>query len=351
MASFNLEDVAQMWYLLVQQSEGTPNWRRFTELLNLRFGPPLRSNPMGELMACRRTGSVEEYQARFEALLPRAGPLEEAQRVQAFTVGLLPPLSHDVEMHNPQTLVVAMSLARKLELREKDAAAASAVAAPPPRLAGRGLLTGPHPPLALTAPPPASGRAATSTASFEGRQIRLLSTTEMTERRKQGLCFNCNDKYAPGHNRVCQRLFFLDLAEDDDEAPPGDDGEQPLISLHAIAGVRLGDTMQVCITLGGASLLALLDSGSTHNFVAEEAAARTTLRLQLRGGMRVTVANGERVSCPGVFRAAPFSVEGTNFSTDFFALPLAGYDVVLGTQWLATLGPILWDFSTHTMKF
>lgn len=78
MASYNLEDIAQMWYILVQQSEGTPNWRRFTELLNLCFGPPLQSNPMGELMACRRIGTVEEYQARFEALLPRAGPLEEA---------------------------------------------------------------------------------------------------------------------------------------------------------------------------------------------------------------------------------------------------------------------------------
>jgi hypothetical protein len=73
---------------------------------------------MGELMACHRTRTVEEYQARFEALLPRAGPLEEAQRVQAFTAGLGPLLSHDMEMHSPQTLVVAMSLAQKLELRE-----------------------------------------------------------------------------------------------------------------------------------------------------------------------------------------------------------------------------------------
>jgi len=98
MASYNLEGSAQMWYIQVQQSEGTPSWRRFTELLNLRFGPPLRSNPMGELMACRRTGTVAEYQDRFEALLPRAGPLEEVQRIQAFTTGLGPPLSHDVEM-------------------------------------------------------------------------------------------------------------------------------------------------------------------------------------------------------------------------------------------------------------
>jgi hypothetical protein len=53
--------------------------------------------------------------------------------------------------------------------------------------------------------------------------------------------------------------------------------DNPLISLFAMAGVRTSETMQVRIQLGGASLLALLDSGSTHNFVSEEAAARTSL--------------------------------------------------------------------------
>lgn len=32
-------------------------------------------------------------------------------------------------------------------------------------------------------------------------------------------------------------------------------------------------------------------------------------------------------------------------------MPLADYDVVLGTQWLATLGPVLWDFGSRTVMF
>ena len=32
-------------------------------------------------------------------------------------------------------------------------------------------------------------------------------------------------------------------------------------------------------------------------------------------------------------------------------MPLAGYNVVLGTQWLATLGPVLWDFGARSMTF
>ena len=67
-----------MWYIQVQQDEGTPSWCRFKELLHLRYGPPLRSNPLGELAACRRTGTIEEYQDHFQALLPHAGILSEA---------------------------------------------------------------------------------------------------------------------------------------------------------------------------------------------------------------------------------------------------------------------------------
>jgi hypothetical protein len=101
MASYNLEEGTQMWYIQVQTDEGTPSWHRLKELLNLRYGPPLRAAPLAELAECRRMGTVAEYQDRFQALLPHASPLTEAQRVQLFTGGLQPPLSIDVRIQNP----------------------------------------------------------------------------------------------------------------------------------------------------------------------------------------------------------------------------------------------------------
>jgi hypothetical protein len=103
---------------------------------------------MFELSECRRTGSVEDYANRFQVLLPHAGRLDEAQRVQLFTGGLLPPLSHTVHIHNPETLATAMSLAHQVELMEIDR--------PPPtpvRPGARGLLPPPPARLALLATP------------------------------------------------------------------------------------------------------------------------------------------------------------------------------------------------------
>ncbi|KAI4302130.1 hypothetical protein MLD38_037914 [Melastoma candidum] len=348
MASYNLEEGAQMWYIQIQQDEGIPSWRRFKDLLHLRYGPPLRSNPLGELAACKRTSTVAEYQDRFQALLPRAGRLDEDQRVQLFTAGLLPPLSFDVEVHNPQSLAGAMSLARKLELREQ-------YAAPPPQPAVCALLPPPAPRLALPAPP-ATNPTASAAVTPESRPVKRLTQAEQEERRRLGLCYNCDEKFGRGHNRVCKRLFLLEgMVEDEEEVPESTEEViaegSPHFSLHAIAGVPFGNTMQLGIELGGASLVALLDSGSTHNFISEAAAQRTGLPLQHRPHLTATVANGERVSCLGVIRQTALTIHDDVFTADLFVIPLAGYDVVLGTQWLATLGSILWDFSARTLTF
>ena len=63
------------------------------------------------------------------------------------------------------------------------------------------------------------------------------------------------------------------------------------------------------------------------------------------------VANGESISCPGIYSATHLSVDDEIFTTDFFPLLLASYDMVLGTQWLGSLGSILWDFDALTLSF
>jgi hypothetical protein len=311
-----------------------------------------------ELAECHRTGTVEEYQDRFQALLPYAGPLEESQRVQLFTGGLLPPISNQVCLHNPQTLAVAMSLVREVEVMELERLASTPAAVP--AQGGHRALPAPGPQLlALPAPParpalpaPAIGAAH---ARADNQPVKRLSTEEQAEWRRLGLCYNYNEKYSRGHNWVYRRIFFVDgvtLADEEEAAADSNpDVVAPVFSLQAVAGVPIGDTMQVRVALGAAVLVALLDTGSTHNFIGEEAARRTGLVIQPRPRLTATVANGERIRCLGVIRQAPISIDGEQFLVDLFVMPLAGYDLVLGTQWLVTLGQIVWDFTARTMSF
>jgi hypothetical protein len=182
--------------------------------------------------------------------------------------------------------------------------------------------------------------------------VKRLSQAEQAERRRLGLCYNCDERYTRGHNRVCRRIFFIagvELSDADDAADR--DAEAPVFSLRAVAEVLDADTMQIVATLGSTSLVALLDTGSTHSFISEDVAHRSGLSVCQRARLTAMVANGESVPCAGVIRAAPLDVDGETFPADLFVMPLASYDVVLGTKWLGTLGPIFWDLASRQMWF
>jgi len=62
------------------------------------------------------------------------------------------------------------------------------------------------------------------------------------------------------------------------------------------------------------------------------------------------VGNGEQIHnfgfCPGV----PLLIQHL-FHIPFYLLPIEGADVVLGAQWVQTLGPFLSDFTIPSMQF
>ena len=63
------------------------------------------------------------------------------------------------------------------------------------------------------------------------------------------------------------------------------------------------------------------------------------------------VANGSTLPCKGKCRNVCIFIGDYNLRSNMFSMPLGGCDVILGTQWLHTLGPILWDFAELWMHF
>jgi hypothetical protein len=143
---------------------------------------------------------------------------------------------------------------------------------------------------------------------------------------------------------------FLD---DDGAAANTGEVEVMAISLAAIAGMqpRSGNTLRLIVTIGGKNWVALLDSGSTHNFLAHHVVEATDAQLCPRPGTHATVANGDRINIMGVCRELAVTIEGNTFIMDCYAIPLEGFDIILGVQWLSTLGPAIWDFAKLTMSF
>jgi hypothetical protein len=70
-----------------------------------------------------------------------------------------------------------------------------------------------------------------------------------------------------------------------------------------------------------------------------------------RAGLRVIVANDERVHSSGCCKDLPITIGDELFTLDYFGLTLGSHEMVLGVQWLESLGPILWDFTACTIVF
>jgi hypothetical protein len=75
LATFYMSGDAAQWYTLLERNHGQPSWPDFVKLVNQRFGPPLRSNPLGELIQLHCETTVAEYQSEFLALLARCDDL------------------------------------------------------------------------------------------------------------------------------------------------------------------------------------------------------------------------------------------------------------------------------------
>jgi hypothetical protein len=177
---------------------------------------------------------------------------------------------------------------------------------------------------------------------------------EIAQRRKDNKCFHCDEFFTNGHKQECKQLFVIEvLNTEEEEADHGPTTTEPTISISALTGIhpRKGRTMQVFVTIYGTVLRALLDSGSTHNFMDSKAAMRVGIVFSGHVGLSVAVANGDRVASTGSCTNLKIFIASDAFTIDCYGLSLGSYDMVLGVQWLESLGPVLWDFKNRTLSF
>lgn len=84
-----------------------------------------------------------------------------------------------------------------------------------------------------------------------------------------------------------------------------------------------------------------INSGSTHNFPDPGFAKRSGSLIQPTSPLSVIVADGTKIISRAMVKDLCWTMQDTNFRSDIRLLPLGGCDMVLGVQWLSTLGPVL----------
>jgi hypothetical protein len=355
LASFHLEKLALQWYRWFTRDRGPMNWAEFTKVILKRFGPTDYDDPSEALSRLKQTTSVIAYQEVFERLSHKVDGLPENFLIGSFIAGLKDDIRIDVRVKQPKTLSETISVAHLIEERNLlQRKPSSNFRSAMPNYNHRAQ---PTTTMGLLGPPPMQPATQPTGNRFPG-PIRRITSQEAKERREKGLCFYCDDKFALGHRCIKPQLFMMEdiLFEDcpaDVDMDIENNGEEaiPEISFHALAGTNHPQTFRVIGKVGNKEVTVLIDGGSTHNFIDQAVVTKLALPVIRDKVFRVTVGNKEIIECTGRCMGLLLTIQGLPIRADFYVLPVAACQAVLGVQWLETLGPIEIDYKQLSMSF
>ena len=356
MALYHMEEEALIWFQDAENSGLFSDWKAFVNAVHVRFGATSYDDPMESLTRLKQTCSVIAYKGQFEAISNRVRSLSEPHKLSCFLSGLKDEVRLPVRMLGPKNLNEAFGLAKMQEEYLWSCRRSSKI----PHDGSR--------PSILGIPKPKN-----SISTSESRTkvpLQRLTAAHMEERRKKGLCYHCDEKWQSGHQCKGARIFLLGVSFSQELPSSGPqlveleaDGsvvlsegqdvlqDSPEITLYALVGSPSPGTMRIEGKIQGHCLVILIDTSSTHNFLDAGLCSSLKLAIDPDLAFDVKIANGATVKSLGACQDLQVQVQGHHFCMDLNMLPLGGCDLVLGTQWLKTLGLIQWDFNLLTMAF
>lgn len=188
----------------------------------------------------------------------------------------------------------------------------------------------------------------------------------MAKRRKQGLCYYCDEKHSPGHKCKEPKFFQIDATDysSTEEDPPLEEPEaieednqkeivsdEPVISLNVLASISSPQTLKIRGFLKHRPVVVLIDSGSTHNFIHQKVPEAVHCFVHAVSNFQVQITDGGTMKCEGHCENVKLQMGDYQLKTHMFAIHMGGCDIVLGAEWLRTLGPITMDFQELYMSF
>jgi hypothetical protein len=125
----------------------------------------------------------------------------------------------------------------------------------------------------------------------------------------------------------------LDLIEDN----------TPRISLTSITGITQPKNIKLKGHIKNDNVIVLINIGSTHNFLTIKIARKLKLFVYIVPNMKVTVTDDKQIGNVIKCHKVKLQIQYFNLESKLYTVPLGGVDVVLGVQWLQTLGTYLFS--------
>ncbi|GKD85199.1 gypsy/ty3 retroelement polyprotein [Tanacetum coccineum] len=356
----HLFDIALLWNKQFIRLNGEAvSWNVYKKGILQRFGTVF-DDPISEMRKIKYQSNAKDYQDVFDTLLSRVDVSEE--HVVSFYLGGLPDeIEMGVRMFKPTTLAYAYQLTNYQEatleaMRKKNKAAMSSQQG---RVGGNGNGYGSNVKTPLLPLPSPTANWKTKPNTLATVPVRKQMTQkEYQEKRAQNLCFYCDQKYTPCHKCSGQLFSIVLLANEEwENEEEYIEEENPIpeevlqVSLNALNGANSFQTLRITGKIRKHEVHILVDCGATRNFLDLNVAKQVGCKTNKTYPLEVAVGGGRKLISNVVCKNFEWQLQGETFYNDILILPLGGCEMVLGIQWLATLGDIKCNFSRLRMEF
>lgn len=124
------------------------------------------------------------------------------------------------------------------------------------------------------------------------------------------------------------------------------EGNLAYISLNAMSTMAVPTFRTIRVTghVGKQLINVFIDCGSSHNFIHPSVVQKLGLKTHKVNPVVVEVTDGNKLTTSELCSIFTWKMQGQEFKADLLVLPVGGCEVVLGIQWLATLGDVKWNF-------
>ncbi|KAF4377290.1 hypothetical protein F8388_012391 [Cannabis sativa] len=287
---FHLEGIPSTWFQWMEKSGTFTDWDAFVRAVQLHFGASIYDDPLGRILKLVQVGWVEQYRAEFKELMTRISGVSEHLFLNFFVWGLKMEIQRELLMAKPTDLADAMAKAQLFEDRHDD-------------LFGQ-------------------TRGGSTHTSWSPRSIVT--------------------------HRSATQGPPLSLEGDGGD---GEDSPVDEVSLNSLSNSANPRIFRLMAKHKAKCLEVLIDTGSNNNFIQESLAGHLGLLCEDTKRFKVYMGNGNSLLCSKICRDVELILQGHQFVVDLYVLPIWGLDVVLGMQWLQTLGSCIHDHRALTMEF
>jgi len=126
---------------------------------------------------------------------------------------------------------------------------------------------------------------------------------------------------------------------------------EPVISLNALTGFYAPQTLNLIGYIKHRKVIILVDSGNTHNSIHRHIVQEINSCIYAVNHFQIIISNGDSMKCVRCCENVYLQIGEYHMKSHMFVIYMGNCDIVLGVEWIRTLGPILIDFKELTMQF